>query len=158
MEQLIETDEEKDYITFEQIMEIDIRQYEQLNDKQKEIVDLVLNRLDNNNNHNNNCFYIDGPGDSDKTFTYITIYYLAKIRNKHVCTMTFTNIAATLLPAGKTIYKTFELPVPLFTDSSSDIKIQSKEAEYLKKTDIFIWDEAPMAPRFSRDCGSNITS
>ncbi|XP_011870653.1 PREDICTED: ATP-dependent DNA helicase PIF7-like, partial [Vollenhovia emeryi] len=63
--------------------------------------------------------------------------------------MAFTGIAATLLPAGKTVHKTFGLPVPLFADSSSNIKIQSKEAQYLKETDIFIWDEAPMAPRYA---------
>jgi len=74
---------------------------------------------------------------------------LAKIRNKRVCTMAFTGIAATLLPAGKTVHKTFGLPVPLFVDSSSNIKIQSKEAHYLKETDIFIWDEAPMIPRYA---------
>jgi len=48
-----------------------------------------------------------------------------------------TDIAATLLPAGKVVHKTFGLPVPLFVDSSN-IKIQSKEAHYLKETDIFI--------------------
>jgi len=107
-----------------------------------------LCRLDTNN-HNNNCIYIDGPDSSGKTFIYSTIYYLAKIRNKHVCTMVFTGIATTLLPAGKTVHKTFGLPVPLFADSSSGIKIQSKEAHYLEKIDSFIWDEVPMAPRYA---------
>ncbi|XP_036148429.1 uncharacterized protein LOC118647495 [Monomorium pharaonis] len=148
MEQLIENDKEIDYMTLEETMEVGTRQYEQLNDEQKEIVDLVLNRLDTNN-HNNNCIYIDGPGGSGKTFIYTTIYYLTKIRNKHICTMAFTGIAATLLPVGKTVHKTFGLPVPLFADSSSNIKIQSKEAHYLKEIDIFIWDEAPMAPRYA---------
>ncbi|KMQ88044.1 hypothetical protein RF55_12537, partial [Lasius niger] len=122
MEQLAEIGEEDDYISIDQVLEIGMRQYNQLNDKQKEIVDIVLNKLDNNN-HNNNCFYIDGPGGS--------------------------GIAATLLPEGKTTHKTFGLPVPLFNDSSSSIKIQSKEAQYLKETDIFIWDEAPMTPRYA---------
>ncbi|XP_011859152.1 PREDICTED: uncharacterized protein LOC105556668 [Vollenhovia emeryi] len=150
MEQLTENYEEDDnYIPLEEVMEVGSRQYEQLNDKQKEIVDLILNRIDDDNNHNSNCFYIDGPGGSGKTFIYTTIYHLAKIRNKHVCTMAFTGIAATLLPAGKTVHKTFGLPVPLFADSSSSIKVQSKEAQYLKKIDIFIWDEAPMAPRYA---------
>jgi len=31
---------------------------------------------------------------------------------------------------------------------SCNIKIQSKQAQYLKKIDIFILDEAPMAPRY----------
>ncbi|KYN14600.1 ATP-dependent DNA helicase PIF1 [Trachymyrmex cornetzi] len=148
MEQLIQNDEENDYMTLEETMEVGTRQYEQLNNKQKEIVDFILNRLDTNN-HNNNCIYIDGPGGSGKTFIYTTIYHLVKIRNKHICTMAFTGIAATLLPRGKTVHKTFGLPVPLFSDSSSSIKIQSKEAHYLKETDIFIWDEAPMAPRYA---------
>ncbi|XP_067214184.1 uncharacterized protein [Linepithema humile] len=74
---------------------------------------------------------------------------IAKIRKKHVCAMAFTGIAATLLPAGKTVHKTFGLPVPLFADLTSAIKIQSKEAQYLKNTDIFIWDEAPMSPRYA---------
>ncbi|KYN18615.1 hypothetical protein ALC57_09070, partial [Trachymyrmex cornetzi] len=116
MEQLIENDEEDDYRTLEEIIEVGTRQYEQLNDKQKEIVDLVLNRLDTNN-YNINCIYIDGPGGSGKTFIYTTICHLAKIRNKHICTMAFTGIAATLLPAGKTVHKTFGLSVPLFADS-----------------------------------------
>lgn len=95
------------------------------------------------------CFYIDGPDGSGKTFIYKTSYYLAKIRKKHVCTMAFTEIAATLLPAGKTVHKTFSLPVPLYANSSSSIKIQSKEAQYLKEIVVFIWDEAPMASRYA---------
>ncbi|XP_025997032.2 ATP-dependent DNA helicase PIF2-like [Solenopsis invicta] len=148
MEQCINNDTENDYITLEEAMEIGTKQYNQLNNKQKEIVDLVLNELDTNN-HDNNCIYIDGPGGSGKTFIYITIYHLAKIRNKHVCSMAFTGIAATLLPVGRTIHKIFGLPVPLYANSSSNIKIQSKEAHYLKETDIFVWDEAPMAPRYA---------
>ncbi|KYN10408.1 ATP-dependent DNA helicase PIF1, partial [Trachymyrmex cornetzi] len=147
MEQLINNDEVTDYLT-EQESEIGMKQYKQLNDKQKEIIDIILDRLDNNS-ANSHCFYIDGPGGSGKTFIYTTIYYLTKIRNKRVCTMAFTGIAATLLPCGKTVHKTFGLPAPLFEDSTSAIKIQSKEAKYLKEIDIFIWDEATMAPRYA---------
>ena len=62
--------------------------------------------------------------------------------------MAFTGIAATLLPHGKTVHKVLQLPVPLYFDSSSKIKLECKESEYLKKLDVFIWDEAPMAPRY----------
>ncbi|XP_039303427.1 uncharacterized protein LOC120357329 [Solenopsis invicta] len=147
MEQFINNDTENDYITLEEAMGVGTKQYNQLNNKQKEIVDLVLNELDTNN-HDNNCIYIDGPSGSGKTFMYTTIY-LAKIRNKHVCSMAFTGIAATLLPAGRTVHEIFGLLVPLYANSSSNIKIQSKEAHYLKETDIFIWNEAPIAPRYA---------
>ncbi|XP_058795245.1 ATP-dependent DNA helicase pif1-like [Phymastichus coffea] len=63
--------------------------------------------------------------------------------------MAYTGIAATLLPNGKTVHKTFGLPVPMFNDSSSNIKIQSTEGMLLKNTKVFIWDEAPMAPRYA---------
>jgi len=62
--------------------------------------------------------------------------------------MAFTDVAS-LLPAGKTVHKTFGLPIPLFADSSSNIKIQSKQAQCLKKTDIFILGEVPSAPRYA---------
>ncbi|XP_043481809.1 uncharacterized protein LOC122510914 [Leptopilina heterotoma] len=58
-------------------------------------------------------------------------------------------IAATLLPNGKTVHKVLGLPVPLYSDSSSNIKVQSKEALFLKNIDVFIWDEAPMAPKYA---------
>ena len=47
------------------------------------------------------------------------------------------------------MHKTLGLRVPLFFDSTSNIKLQSKEAAALRKVDIFIWDEAPMAPRYA---------
>ncbi|KYN07868.1 ATP-dependent DNA helicase PIF1, partial [Cyphomyrmex costatus] len=147
MEQVTNNDVEIECLTENESV-LGFKQYVELNNKQKEIVDVILESLDKNISEKH-CFYINGPGGSGKTFLYTTIYYLAKIRNKRVCTMAFTGIAATLLPHGKTVHKTFGLPVPLFVDSTSGIKIQSKEAQYLKEIDIFIWDEAPMSPRYA---------
>ena len=62
--------------------------------------------------------------------------------------MAFTGIAATLLPKGMTVHKVLGLLVPLLSDSSSNIPVQSKEGQFLRQTDVFIWDEAPMAPRY----------
>ena len=36
----------------------------------------------------------------------------------------------------------------MLNDSTSNIKLQSKEAAYLKEVDVFIWDEAPMSPKY----------
>ncbi|XP_058808397.1 uncharacterized protein LOC131673993 [Phymastichus coffea] len=97
------------------------RQYQLLNEQQKEIVDVVLNLANETNNHDNNF---------------------------KVSSMAFTGIAAILLPQGKTVHKTFGLPVPMYSDSSS-ITAQSKDGLLLKETKVFIWDEAPMAPRYA---------
>ncbi|XP_011859489.1 PREDICTED: ATP-dependent DNA helicase RRM3-like [Vollenhovia emeryi] len=147
MEQVIEEQEIDDEEQIQEDLSIGVRQYGQLNIEQKEIVDIILAATTANNN-NDTCFYIDGPGGSGKTFIYTTLYYLLKNKKKVVNTMAFTGIAATLLPNGRTVHKVFGLPVPLFNDSTSNIKVQSKEADILKLVDVFILDEAPMAPRY----------
>ena len=94
-------------------------------------------------------FYVDGPGGSGKTLVYTTLYNLLKSQNKNVYCMAFTGIAATLLPKRMTVHKVLGLPVPLLSDSSSDIAVQSTEGQFLRQTDAFIWDEAPMAPLYT---------
>ncbi|XP_034934873.1 uncharacterized protein [Chelonus insularis] len=155
MEQINEIDGIDNEVSIDEARELGLEQYNKLNEEQKVIVDTILNLQTNddnniNPNHNEkNCFYIDGPGGSGKTFIYTTLWYLLRSQHKKVSTMAYTGIAATLLPNGRTVHKTFGLPVPMFSDSSSNIKIQSKEGKYLLETDVFIWDEAPMAPRYA---------
>ena len=136
-------------ISPEQNLQKGLSQYNSLNNTQKQCIDTILNAVDNLNFKGNRCFYIDGPGGSGKTYLYKTLYYLVKGRSKVVNTMAFTGIAATLLPEGKTVHKTFGLSVPLFSDSCSNITAQSEEGKILKNVDLFIWDEAPMAPRYA---------
>ena len=87
---------------------------------------------------------------------YTTLWYILEGKGFHVQAMAFTGIAATLLPKGKTVHKTFALPVPLFNDSTSNIKLQSTAANELKNTDLFIIDEAPMAPRYAMEVANQI--
>ena len=109
------------HVNLEDIMHILIisnRQYNMLNDEQKNIVDKILeisNVIDYNGSR---CFYIDGPGGSGKTSVYTKLYNLLKSQNKNVCCMVFTGIAAMLLPKGILI--------------SSNIAVQSKEGQLLK--------------------------
>uniref|UniRef100_A0AC35FFM5 ATP-dependent DNA helicase n=1 Tax=Panagrolaimus sp. PS1159 TaxID=55785 RepID=A0AC35FFM5_9BILA len=95
------------------------------------------------------CFYIDGPGGSGKTYVYKTLWHLLRSKGKKVSTMAFTGIAAILLPEGRTCHKTLGLPVPIYADSNSSIKPNTKQAKDLIATDVFIWDEAPMAPKYA---------
>ena len=125
------------------------RQYTMLNRDQNEIVDKILSVSNVIDYNSSRCFYIDGPGGSGKMFVYTTLYNLLKSHNKNVCCMAFTGIAAMLLPKGMTVHKVLGLPVPLLSDSSSNIAVQSKEGQFLRHTDVFIWDETPMAPRYA---------
>ncbi|XP_058789684.1 uncharacterized protein LOC131663341 [Phymastichus coffea] len=139
-------------ISLEQMANIGQQRYNTLNPQQKEIVDIVFEAAHNLHYTGPRCIYMDGPGGSGKTYVYETIYYKLTSENIKICSMAFTGIAAScnaLLPNGKTVHKTFGLPVPLFQDSSSNIKAQSQEAQILRETDVFIWDEISMAPRYA---------
>lgn len=122
--------------------------YHKLNLRQKNVVDFALRAVDDYSGKYYKCIYIDGPGDSGKTFVYRTLWHLSRSKGKTVCNMAFIGIAATLLPMGKTVHKVLGLSVPLYSDSSSSIKVQSKEGLYFKYIDVFILDKAPRAPKY----------
>ena len=65
---------------------------------------------------------------------------------KTVFPVALTGLAANLLEGGRTAHSRFKLPVPLNETSTSLIKSGDKNAMALKNCDLFIWDEAPMAP------------
>lgn len=66
-------------------------------------------------------------------------------------TMAYTGCAATLLPSGKTLHKTFSLPVPMHPDSLSRIRPNSKEAKEMLAAHVFLIDEAPMCANYMID-------
>ena len=49
----------------------------------------------------------------------------------------------------KLLVTVLRLPVPLLSDSSSNFLVQSKDGQCLMQTDVFVSDEAPMAPRYA---------
>ena len=61
-------------------------------------------------------------------------------------TVAWTGIVANLFPGGRTAHNRFKLPVPLIETSTSSIRPNSKEAQAIREAEVFIWDEAPMAP------------
>ncbi|CAF4893037.1 unnamed protein product [Rotaria sp. Silwood2] len=67
----------------------------------------------------------------------------------HVMPIAWTGIAASLLPVGRIVHSRFKLHVPILETSTSSIRPHSKEAEDIKKTEVFIWDEALMAPSYA---------
>ncbi len=130
--------------------------YLKLNKDQKKVVDKIIQSADSQTLQNTagleseeletNCFFVDGPGGTGKTFVYNTVYYLLTGMGKKVSAVAWTGIAANLLPNGRTVHNQFGLPVPLTDESTSRIKPNSAAGRALKEIDVFIWDEASMAP------------
>jgi hypothetical protein len=58
-----------------------------------------------------------------------------------------SGIASLLLPGGRTAHSRFKIPIGLHDESTYNITQQMKVAELVCKTDLIIWDEAPMMHR-----------
>ncbi|KAI3860351.1 hypothetical protein MKX03_003523, partial [Papaver bracteatum] len=94
-------------------------------------------------------FFIDGPGDTGKTYLYRAI--LATIRkNGGIALATATSgIAATMLPGGRIAHSRFQLPMTPTSTSTCRTKKQIEEAKLLRHATVLMWDEATMAHRYS---------
>ncbi|CAN6873086.1 unnamed protein product, partial [Brassica oleracea] len=115
-----------------------------MNEDQKSIYTSVIDSV---NNKSGQLFFVYGAGGTGKTFLYRTI--IAKLRSvgKVVIPVASAGIAALLLPGGRTAHSRFKLPLKLSETSLYEIKYGSMLANLISKTDLIIWDEAPMAHR-----------
>ncbi len=55
-----------------------------------------------------------------------------------------SGIASLLLLGGKTTHSRFKISIDLHIESTCNITQDMKVAELVRKTDLIIWDEAPM--------------
>ena len=116
----------------------------QLNNDQRHIHDTIVNAITSDSHQN--CYFVDGPAGTGKTFLYNTVVHNLQALGIQVKCMAYSGIASTLLINGATAHSTFQIPIPLLPNSTCNIKRQSARAQMLRDTAIFIWDEASMIP------------
>ena len=90
------------------------------------------------------CFFIQSPAGTGKTFLYNTLHYYVRSKDKITACATSSGIASLLLPNGMTLYYLFKIPLTLNPHSSSLINKNSEIVNFLRKADVIIWDEVPM--------------
>ncbi|CAF5153944.1 unnamed protein product, partial [Rotaria sp. Silwood1] len=64
------------------------------------------------------CFYLDGLGESGKTFLYRALIQKVDLIDKKTLIVAWTETAATLLPGGVTCHSAFSLLLDLSTDEA----------------------------------------
>eukprot|EP00794_Sanderia_malayensis_P013282 gene13282-biopygen10592 len=116
-----------------------------LNPERHEIHTKVIEAVQNQSEQN--CYFVDGPAGTGKTFLYITVVHRLQSMGHKVQCMVWSGIAATLLINARTSHWTFQIPIPLLPNCTGNIKIQSARAQMLRNTTLFIWDEASMIPK-----------
>ncbi|KAL7114938.1 hypothetical protein ACP275_04G152500 [Erythranthe tilingii] len=94
-------------------------------------------------------FFIDGPGGTGKIFLYRALLAHLRSKNKIAIATTMTGVAAAIMPGGRTAHSRFKIPIDPSESTECNISKQSGVAELLRRTTLFIWDEAPMAKRWA---------
>jgi len=119
--------------------------YAQLNPDQKTAFDRIYESQDRRTKE---CFFIDGPGGTGKSFMYKTLIKCLQEAGRSCVVVASTGIAATLLD-GVTAHKAFKMPLIIEHDTVSTMRAQSKEAALLRDTDVIIWDESTASHRYA---------
>ncbi|CAF1441940.1 unnamed protein product [Didymodactylos carnosus] len=141
---------ESKIINKEEELRIGQEMYAMFNQDQRSAADAILaSHRKQSPTAAGSCFFIDGPGGTGKTYLYNILYHLLMREGVHVMTVASIGIAASLLPEGRTVHSRFKLPVPILETSTSGIRPNNKQAEEIRKTEVFIWDKAPMAPSYA---------
>ncbi|XP_013613951.1 PREDICTED: uncharacterized protein LOC106320129 [Brassica oleracea var. oleracea] len=131
---------ELDYDIAEETLRQDM-QFKKLNADQRAIYESVLDSVDK---MDGKLFFVYGAGGTRKTFLYQTIISRIRSRKQIVLLVTFSGIAALLLPNGRTTHSRFNIPLKITEDKLCNIKLRTTLAELIEKTDLIIWGEAPM--------------
>ncbi|CAN7050018.1 unnamed protein product [Brassica rapa subsp. trilocularis] len=115
-----------------------------MNEDQRIVYDAVLKSV---TDQSGGLFFVYGAGGTGKTYLYRTIIAKLRSASKIVIPVATAGIAALLLPGGRTAHSRFKLPLNLDDRTMCNITRGSNLALLISKTDLIIWDEAPMAHR-----------
>ncbi|KAG8174784.1 hypothetical protein JTE90_013184 [Oedothorax gibbosus] len=118
---------------------------EKFNEDQLGVYNRVIGSISGECQQPAQCFFIDGPGGTGKTFLYTGIYHRLLAMNKKTACVAWTGIASILLPCGTTSHRFFNLPIQLNEEGICFTKPRDKRR--LQEVDVVIWDEASMIPR-----------
>ncbi|GJV48551.1 DNA helicase [Tanacetum coccineum] len=115
-----------------------------LNEDQKLIFNEIVTAVQPNVQK---LMFIYGHGGTGKTFLWKAITTALRSEEKIVLAVASSGIASLLLPSGRTAHSRFQLPLNLKDESTCHIKKNSQLADLLRRTNLIIWDEAPMNDR-----------
>ncbi|KAK0409667.1 hypothetical protein QR680_004685 [Steinernema hermaphroditum] len=138
------------FLTSAQIRERAKDHESKLNDEQKDVFNAILR--ERSNIYGNRLFFLNGSGGCGKTFLYRALYYALKASGHNVLCTAHTGVAATLLPNGATVHRSFGIPITAEEQMESQISLETTKAEELSKVDVILWDEATMSDRRVYNC------
>ncbi|XP_063635211.1 uncharacterized protein LOC134805963 [Cydia splendana] len=119
---------------------------------QRAVYDYVHELVTNTEHRENsdNAIFVDGPAGTGKTLllNLITSHVRGDLNGVVLCTAS-SGIAAQNYPSGMTAHSMFKLPIELVDDLGHwSVTKRSQRGELIRKSDVIIYDEAPMAHKY----------
>jgi hypothetical protein len=105
-----------------------------------EIIDHVRNRK-------GGVFFVDGPGDTSKTFLYNALIATVHLEGLIAVVTAASSIAASIMPGGRTAHSVFKIPIKINDSSICNFSKQSDTTNLLHRAVLIIWDEVTMTKR-----------
>lgn len=122
-----------------------------LNEKQKVVYNKIIAAIQDEERESR-LFFLDGPGGSGKTYMYKLLLSTIRGEGNIALATASTGIASNLLHGGRTYHSQFKVPVPVFENSVSLLKMNNADTKLIREAAILILDEATMAPNNAINC------
>ena len=94
------------------------------------------------------AYFLDAPGGTGKTFTIEVNQLILKLRGQKVTAVATPAVAASLLDRGRTANSEFKIPIHCFSDTVSNMSMDSKLASDIRQANMIIWDEIVICVRY----------
>lgn len=119
-----------------------------MNTEQRHIFDQIDNAIGSGG-----YFFLDGKAGRGKTFSVNAIYNRIRGQGRISCITGTTALSVTLYERGRTAHSMFGIPVNKSASNLvSKISAFSGRAEVLKREDLIVWEEFPMANKAAIEC------
>ena len=115
---------------------------------QERIFNIISSHIDNDTG---GLYTIDAPGGSGKTFLCNVLLAYARKQDKIALATALSGIAATLMTKGTTFHQRFGAPCDCNDSSTSGIKLNSNDADVIRRSCIIFVDEVSMMSRHLLD-------
>ncbi|XP_071692046.1 uncharacterized protein [Rutidosis leptorrhynchoides] len=112
-----------------------------LTSEQKDAYDQIMKAVDQSKE---GVFFLYGYGGTGKTFLWKTLSAALRSKGEIVLNVASSGIASLLLSGGRTAHSRFHIPLHPTDESFYTISPSRKLGELIRRTKLFIWDEAPM--------------
>lgn len=119
--------------------------YASLNAEQLAAYDKIMHSV---NKKEGKVFFVYGQGGTGKTHLWKALLSGMRAEGRIVLPVASSGIAALLLQGGRTAHSRFKIPIEIHDKSACNVSQQSQLAALLRRTELIIWDEAPMDHKF----------